>query len=89
MIFNPKALTEVRKMRGLSKSQLADRARKSRPYITQLEGDDRKSPSAAALADIALALDVDDVRVFFVEPTVDELLKELTAARSREERAAS
>lgn len=84
VLFNPHALTAVRELRGLSKSELADRAKKSRPYITQLEGADRKSPSRAALRDIAEVLQIEDDRVFYVEPTIDELLKELSAARDRE-----
>jgi transcriptional regulator with XRE-family HTH domain len=83
VIFNAAALTGVRKIRGLSKSELALRAGKSRPYITQLEGNDR-NPSRKAVDDLSRALEVEDSSVFYVEPTVEELLRELQIAHSRE-----
>lgn len=85
VLFNPAALTEIRRIRGLSKAQLADKCDLSRPYITQLESDLRKTPSPAALDEIAKVLEVEDVHVFFVEPKMDDLLRELAAARTREQ----
>lgn len=85
VLFNPAALTEIRNIRGLTKSELADKCGMSRPYITQLEGPLRKTPSNAALKELAKALEVDDVRVFFIEPSMDDLLRELTAIRTRQQ----
>lgn len=85
MLFNPNALSEIRRIQGLTRSELADKAHKSRPYITQLESGDRKSPSSEAIGDIGGALGVEDDRAFYIEPTVDELLKELALARAREQ----
>ncbi len=84
VLFNPAALTEVRRIRNLSKSELAVRAGKSRPYITQLEGQDRKAPSRKAVEDLARALEVEDPAVLYVEPSVEELLRELQIAHNRE-----
>jgi transcriptional regulator with XRE-family HTH domain len=85
VLFNPAALTELRRIKGISKSQLADKTKLSRPYITQLEGELRKTPSPDALNLLAQALGVEDTHVFFLEPSIDDLLRELAAARAREQ----
>lgn len=81
MIFNRFALIEARKRAGLSKSQLADQSGNSRPYITQLENGDRQAPSLAAIRKMADVLGIEDPRALYVQPELDELLREINAAR--------
>lgn len=76
MFFNRFALTTVRELRGLTKSDLARGAGKSAAYVTQLEKGDRTSPSLPALTEMAAALEV-DARVLYTQPTVSEILDEL------------
>lgn len=76
MLFNRFALAEARRLRGVTKAQLARAASKSAPYITQLEGDVRANPSLRAVRDIAQALEIDE-RALFVDPGRDRLLDEL------------
>ncbi len=74
-------------IRGMTKAQLAEKAGTSRPYITQLELGDRATPSPGLLQKLCQALDVENERVFYVEPTLQELVSEMKAAEARERKA--
>jgi transcriptional regulator with XRE-family HTH domain len=87
VLFNRYALTEARKKKNLTRSGLAKAANHSAPYITQVEQGDRPSPSMEAIERWCEVLDVEDPRALFIEPTMDELVKEMGAARDREARA--
>lgn len=51
------AVRKLRKARGLSQEELADRAGLAVPYLSRLENG-KNNPSLAILADLSLALDV-------------------------------
>ena len=84
MLFNRHTLTELRKAQGLTKSALAEAARTSVPYISQLESGSRSAPGPKLMRDLCAALSIDDPRALYLEPTVDELIGELEKARARE-----
>lgn len=81
MIFNRFALIEARIHAGLSKAQLADLSKVSRPYVTQIELGDRSNPSPETIKRWAHACGLADERALYVEPTMDELLREMQAHR--------
>jgi transcriptional regulator with XRE-family HTH domain len=48
----------LREEKGMTQADLAKKAKVTRPYITMLEGGQRKAPSVATLQRIAKALGV-------------------------------
>ena len=84
VIFNRFALIEARKRAGLSKAQLADRSGNSRPYITQIEQGSKTNPSDEVVEKWAEVCELEDARALYVEPTMDELLREINTMRGVE-----
>jgi transcriptional regulator with XRE-family HTH domain len=84
VIFNRYALIEARKRAGLSKAKLADQSGCSRPYITQIEAGDRRNPSADTIGKWSEVCGVDDPRALYIEPSMDDLLREMNALRGSE-----
>lgn len=85
VIFNRYALIEARTRMGLSKAKLADESKCSRPYITQIEAGDRLNPSAESIAKWAKVCGLTDPKALYVEPSMDELLREINALRGSED----
>jgi transcriptional regulator with XRE-family HTH domain len=81
VLFNRFALTEARKRAGLSKAKLADLSGNSRPYITQVEMGDRSNPSPEVIREWANVCGLEDERALYIEPSMDELLREMNAKR--------
>jgi transcriptional regulator with XRE-family HTH domain len=84
VIFNRYALIEARKRAGLSKAKLADLSGNSRPYITQVEAGDRSNPSPDVIEKWAEVCGVADSRALYIEPSMDELLREMNSMRGIE-----
>jgi XRE family transcriptional regulator, master regulator for biofilm formation len=54
-----KAIKEIRKKRGLSLSELADRAKISKSYLSNIERNLNQNPSIHVMQKIAMVLDVE------------------------------
>lgn len=81
VIFNRFALIEARKAAGLSKAKLADLAGNSRPYVTQVESGNRTNPSLEVIQKWAEVCGLADAKALYVEPPMDDLLREMNALR--------
>lgn len=82
-MFNRHSLREIRKLRGLTATALATAAGHSVPYLSQVEHGHRTSPSMDAIGKWAEVLGVRP-EALYLEPTQDELLREMTLLRARE-----
>jgi len=79
-----RVLVEQRKRRGMSRSELADAAQLSYPYVSQLETGLRK-PSRKAAEQLAVALGMD---LWELESTIPTDLKNAASVQRAEEKSA-
>ena len=68
-----KAISLCRKQRGLTQSELADRAGLSTSYLSLLEQNKRKDPTLSTIQKLAIALGVPSGILFFLAADKTEL----------------
>lgn len=88
MLFNRFALKDARKRQKKTLTALGKASGHSVPYMSQIETGARSSPSIEAVEAWSAELDIEP-RVLYIEPTFDELLREVTVQRAKELKAAS
>ena len=68
-----KAISLCRKQRGLTQSELADRAGLSTSYLSLLEQNKRKDPTLSTIQKLAIALGIPSGILFFLAADKTEL----------------
>lgn len=87
MLFNRFALKDARKRRKVTLTALGEASGHSVPYMSQIETGKRSAPTVEAIEAWCPLLGIDDPRALYIEPTFDELLREVTIQRAKELRA--